>query len=97
MAGGAFFMSVAAAAILEPWLRSIGVDIHAETTSVIGTALIGVFAFSTGTLLRRRASEAMLAKSSARAIGAAEQPQIGVGPADGPVQHVDHIRESERR
>jgi hypothetical protein len=93
MAGGAFFMSVTVAAILEPWLQSIGIDIRAETTSVIGTGLIGVFAFTTGLLLRRRASEAMLAKS----LGTANVAQIGSGPVEGPVKRVDHIRDSERR
>jgi hypothetical protein len=64
MAFGGFFISVFVAAILGPWLRGIGIDVRAETTSVIGTALIGAFAFATGMLLRRRGSEAQLGRNA---------------------------------
>jgi hypothetical protein len=97
MTAGAFFMSVAAAAILEPWLRSIGIDIRAETTSVIGTGLIGVFAFATGVLMRRRGSEAALSQPSAREVGFPNAAQLGSGPVEGAVRRVDHIRDHERR
>jgi hypothetical protein len=79
MAFGTFFISVGLAALLGPWLRSLGIDVRAETTSVIGTSLIGAFSFATGMLLRRRATESELGRQS---IAEAESPaQLGEGAA----------------
>jgi hypothetical protein len=89
MGFGMFFLSVAAAAVLGPALRGIGIDITAETTSVIGTALIGAFAFATGTLLRRRGTDARAAR---QALDAPGQAQIGAPPA----RPID-VPERERR
>jgi hypothetical protein len=90
MGFGMFFLSVAAAAVLGPALRGMGIDITAETTSVIGTALIGAFAFTTGTLLRRRGTDAAAER---RAVDSAAAPaQLGAPPA----RPID-VPERERR
>ena len=84
MAFGGFFISVFLAAILGPWLRGLGIDLRAETTSLIGTALIGTFAFATGVLLRRRGSEARLGRS-AIASSEADAPRLAPPAIDPPV------------
>jgi hypothetical protein len=81
MVFGIFFVFVAAAAIFGPAFRAIGIEVQAETTSVIGSALIGVFAFATGTLLRRRGTEAAQQKLARARAGANEPAQLGEGPA----------------
>lgn len=58
MGFGGFCLSVVLASVLGPMLRSMGIEIQAETTSVIGTAIIGVFSLTTGMLMRRRVAEA---------------------------------------
>lgn len=83
---GAFFVSVAAAAVLGPVLRGLGIDSRAETTSVIGTALIGAFSFMTGALIRRRSTDAI----AARGIGDAQARQIGARMDETP-----HVRQRD--
>lgn len=73
MGFGIFCVSVAMAAVLGPGLRALGIDVRAETTSVIGTALIGIFAFGTGMLLRRRATDAAMGQ---RAFGATDASSV---------------------
>ncbi len=83
---GAFFLSVALAALLGPWLHQMGIDISARTTSVEEAAIIGVFALTTGTLLRRRGREAHV---EGRSLG--ERPHVahsavrGSGPNELPL------------
>jgi hypothetical protein len=82
MVFGIFFVFVAAAAVFGPAFRAIGIDVQAETTSVIGSALIGVFAFATGTLLRRRGTEAVRHKRARDSVGASRPAQLGEGAAE---------------
>lgn len=57
MGFGIFCVSVVVASVMGPMLRSLGIDVRAETTSVIGTAMIGVLSVATGMLMRRRVAE----------------------------------------
>ena len=82
MVFGVFFVFVAAAAVFGPAFRAIGIEVQAETTSVIGSALIGVFAFATGALLRRRGTDALLRKTERAALGTSRQAQLGEGAAE---------------
>lgn len=72
MGFGGFCISVVLASVLGPTLRSLGIEIQAETTSVIGTAIIGVFSLSTGMLMRRRVADGE-ARRLAAARGEAER------------------------
>lgn len=96
MGFGMFCVSVAMAAVLGPGLRALGIEVRAETTSVIGTALIGIFAFGTGVLLRRRATDAAMGR---RVFGdtdaASVAAPIGAGAAE-PLAAVRGAHAAER-
>lgn len=95
MVFGVFFVVVAAAAVFGPAFGAIGIDVQAETTSVIGSALIGVFAFATGTLLRRRGMEAVRHKRARDSVNASTPAQLGEGAAE-PLEIRQRTRGRER-
>lgn len=89
MGFGTFCVSVAMAAIVGPGLRALGIDVRAETTSVIGTALIGVFAFGTGVLLRRRATDTSMGR---RALGATDASSVAAPLGAGAAEPLSVVR-----